>query len=304
MLVLLLILAGASSMGASGSSESCKGRADVTVADITLADDASPGTAKRIFQEHGVLVVRGLNAALAPRISRAADRAFARSVEQLEAGNIEPVQNGDHIIGWVTPDQTLFIPAPEGHVRKLQAMVLALDYFQDAVMLQAATSERTLDVLEEMTDWQSIELFGKGQCFYKEGVTNATSAGGVSVRMMGAAAKADTSVADELTPGGSPKYLHQDSVCRLLAQTLDLPQPALIVCSSHALDRPTSCLRTRARSPRSRTRSTRAARSTTGRSMWCQAHIGWAISRIGTRHRILPSLATSGASTMRCASMG
>ena len=57
------------------------------------------------------------------------------------------MQNEEHLVGWVTPDHTLFIPAPAGHVRDKQAMVLALDYLSDASMMQAASDPRLLDVL-------------------------------------------------------------------------------------------------------------------------------------------------------------
>ena len=135
----------------------------VTLDDLTLHPNAPNGTASSIFQEHGVLIVRGLSAAYAPRINAAAEAAFARSVELMESGRIAPVQNEEHLVGWVTPDHTLFIPAPAGHVRDKQAMVLALDYLSDASMMQAASDPRLLDVLAAATGWDHIELFGKGQ---------------------------------------------------------------------------------------------------------------------------------------------
>lgn len=219
---------------------SCSDRASlpsgVTEADITLPENAAPGAARRIFEKYGVLVVRGLMSSLAPRIRQAADAAFARSLEQLEAGQLETVQNEDTVVGWVTPDQTLFIPAPAGHVRELQAMVLALDYFQDATMLAAALDPRTLDLLEDMTAWRNIELFGKGQCFYKEGVANAQSAGGVSTNMMGQNAAAETSVAAAVAPGGNPKYLHQDSAYFMFGHDGAVASLSYAVNTSGALD--------------------------------------------------------------------
>jgi len=48
-------------------------------------------------------------------------------------------------------------------------MVLAVDYLTSSAMLQAATSKTTLDLVETFLDSPNIELFSKGQCFFKEG---------------------------------------------------------------------------------------------------------------------------------------
>ena len=126
----------------------------VTVEDMTLREGASVAEARRIFDEYGALIVRQLAAAHAPSIRAAADLAFSRSLALLAAGQVEPVENTHdghtHTIGWVSPDQTLFIPAPRGHVREVQAMVLSVDYASDASMLHAATDARTLDIVEAL----------------------------------------------------------------------------------------------------------------------------------------------------------
>ena len=228
-----------------------------TIADLELPPGAPPGTARRIFEEFGVLLVRGLASAHASHINAAAEAAFARSLGLLEAGRFSSVTTehaagSQHHVGWVTPDQTLFIPAPAGHVRDKQAMVLSLDYYSDAAMLAAASDPRTLDIVQEILGSENIEyatcdrtagavrwaacsqrrttrgphsslslflslfhrLFSKGQCFYKEGVPAATSAGGVEV---GSSAAPDAAVAKRERPGGNPKYLHQDSAYFMFA---------------------------------------------------------------------------------------
>jgi hypothetical protein len=58
-----------------------------------------------------------------------------------------------------------------------------------------------------------IELFGKGQCFYKEGISNATDAGGLQQKHLhpSVTMAAVSAVEQAGKPGGNPKYLHQDS---------------------------------------------------------------------------------------------
>jgi len=59
-------------------------------------------------------------------------------------------------------------------------MVLGLDYFNSNAMLHCAMDSLTLDIVEAILG-PNIEIFGKGQCFYKEG-----------------------------NGGGNPKHMHQD----------------------------------------------------------------------------------------------
>jgi phytanoyl-CoA hydroxylase len=213
-------------------------RKNVTLADITLPPAAPPALARQIFQDHGVLVVPGLVAAQAAKIRAAADAAFEQSLALLAEGRETLVSNDGVQVGWVTPDQTLFIPAPKGHARSKQAMVLALDYYQDASMVQAAADEAVLNVLEAITGWSNIELFGKGQCFYKEGIDSATSAGGVDESMMmGEKASRDVSNFEQrVAPGGNPKYLHQDSAYFMFAHEGAVAVLSYAVDTSGALD--------------------------------------------------------------------
>ena len=160
--------------------------------------------AKRIFDTYGCVVVRGLNRQYVDEIRAHADATFEQARELMEAGELSEVVNGDQRVGWVTPDQTLWIPAPKGHARSKQVMVLGLDYLMSAAMFAAATDRATLDLVEALLDSPSgVELFSKGQCFYKEGVAHATDAGGVRTPSTIAPASGK--------PGGNPKFMHQDS---------------------------------------------------------------------------------------------
>ncbi|MBI3923416.1 MAG: phytanoyl-CoA dioxygenase family protein, partial [Armatimonadetes bacterium] len=82
--------------------------------------------------------------------------------------------------GWRTPDGTLFLPAPPGYSRDKQIMVLAISYHNSSAFFRSALDEATLDVVAAILG-PNVELFGAGQCLYKEPV------------------------------GGHPKKLHQDS---------------------------------------------------------------------------------------------
>jgi ectoine hydroxylase-related dioxygenase (phytanoyl-CoA dioxygenase family) len=82
--------------------------------------------------------------------------------------------------GWVTPDGTLFLPAPPNFTRQQQIMVLALRYTTSAAFFRSAFDAKLLDIVEAIIG-PDIELFMDGQCLYKEPV------------------------------GGHPKNLHQDS---------------------------------------------------------------------------------------------
>ena len=82
--------------------------------------------------------------------------------------------------GWVSPNGSLFIPAPEGYQRDKQIMTVGINYLTSAAFLRAAMDDTALDILEAILG-PNIELFGNGQSLVKEPV------------------------------GGHPKHLHQDS---------------------------------------------------------------------------------------------
>jgi ectoine hydroxylase-related dioxygenase (phytanoyl-CoA dioxygenase family) len=107
------------------------------------------------------------------RLRRDIDEAARRAIDLLPQARQVPE-------GWVTPDGTLFLPAPQGHPRDKQIMVLSVGYQTSAAFFQAALAPAAIDVVEAILG-PDIELFGQGQCLYKEPV------------------------------GGHPKNLHQDA---------------------------------------------------------------------------------------------
>jgi phytanoyl-CoA hydroxylase len=147
---------------------------NVTVSDIELfADDLDVQRAAALYHEHGCLIVRGLMKPYIERLSRDIEASAAQAISLLDRAKQVPE-------GWVTPDGTLFLPAPPNYPRDKQIMVLAVNYYTSAAFFEATFDKCALDLLEAILG-PNIELFMNGQCLYKEPV------------------------------GGHPKHLHQDS---------------------------------------------------------------------------------------------
>lgn len=146
----------------------------VTVEQIEVfADDLNVQEAATTYKEHGCLVVRGL---MKPYIKE-----IHRDIEATAAQSLSLLDQAERIVeGWRTPDGTLFLPAPPGYPRDKQIMVLAINYNTSAAFFQSAFDRKTIDLVEAILG-PDIELFGSGQCLYKEPV------------------------------GGHPKNLHQDA---------------------------------------------------------------------------------------------
>ena len=146
----------------------------ITVEDIEMSVDALDAEkAASIFEEHGCLVVRGL---MKPYIA-----ALHKDIEAAAAESLALLDEAQQIVeGWRTPNGTLFLPAPSGYERDKQIMVLAVNYQTSAAFFQSAFDERTIRIVEAILG-PNVEIFGNGQCLYKEPV------------------------------GGHPKHLHQDS---------------------------------------------------------------------------------------------
>ncbi len=146
----------------------------VTVEDIEMSVDAIDAKkAASIFDEHGCLVVRDLMKPYVEEIYQDAESAAAESLSLLdEAQQI--------VEGWRTPNGTLFIPAPSGYDRDKQIMVLAMNYQTSAAFFHSAFDANAISIVEAILG-PNVEIFGNGQCLYKEPV------------------------------GGHPKHLHQDS---------------------------------------------------------------------------------------------
>jgi phytanoyl-CoA hydroxylase len=148
--------------------------ATVSVSDLEVfADRLNPKQAAAIYQEHGCLVVRGL---MKPYLA-----ALQRDIEAAAAHAIGLLDRAERIVeGWRTPDGTLFLPAPPGYPRDKQIMVLAISYMTSAAFFRSAFDPTTVEIASAIVG-PNVELFGYGQCLYKEPV------------------------------GGHPKHLHQDS---------------------------------------------------------------------------------------------
>lgn len=146
----------------------------VTVEEIEVfAERLDVTAAAAAYREHGCLVVRGLMTPYLEALNADIERAAAESIALLDQAKRVPE-------GWVTPNGTLFLPAPANFSRDKQIMVLAVNYLTSAAFLQTAFDPRCLDLVEAILG-PNIELFINGQCLYKEPV------------------------------GGHPKHLHQDA---------------------------------------------------------------------------------------------
>jgi phytanoyl-CoA hydroxylase len=146
----------------------------VTVEQIEVfADDLDVQKAAAIYHDHGCLVVRGL---VKPYLAE-----LQRDIEATATRSIALLDRAERIVeGWRTPDGTLFLPAPPGYHRDKQIMVLSIGYRTSATFFRTAFDKTTIDIVEAILG-PNIELFGDGQCLYKEPV------------------------------GGHPKHLHQDA---------------------------------------------------------------------------------------------
>ncbi len=146
---------------------------DVGVEALELdAADLDPKRAAAIYEQHGALVVRGLMKDYAERIREDIESVAQQAM--LLVDQATPVAEG-----WTTPDGALWLPAPAGFARDKQLMLLPCSYNASAAFLQSALHAPLLNVVESILG-PDIELFGRGQCLYKEPC------------------------------GGHPKLLHQD----------------------------------------------------------------------------------------------
>lgn len=148
---------------------------NVSISDIeVLADSLDVARAADIYEKYGCLVVRGLMKPYLPALSRDIQAAVEQAISLLPQTRHVPG------IGWYTPDNTLWLPAPANFGRDKQIMVLAVRYRTSGAFFASALDTHLLDLVEAMIG-PDVELFMDGQCLYKEPV------------------------------GGHPKNLHQDS---------------------------------------------------------------------------------------------
>ena len=147
---------------------------EVSVDDISVSVEAlNVAEAAAIYLQRGCLVVRGLMKPYIADMAADIEATVRQSIALLDKAERKPE-------GWVSPNGSLFIPAPEGYSRHKQIMTVGISYFTSAAFLRAAVDPTALDILEAVLG-PNIELFGNGQSLVKEPV------------------------------GGHPKHLHQDS---------------------------------------------------------------------------------------------
>lgn len=137
------------------------------------ADGLDVARAAEVYREYGCLVVRGLLAEHAAAVCADAEFFARQAIDLLPQAREVPE-------GWVTPDGTLFLPAPDGFDRDKQIMVLGMNYRTSAAFFRSAWDSGLLELLAAIIG-PDIELFLNGQSLYKEPV------------------------------GGHPKLMHQDS---------------------------------------------------------------------------------------------
>ena len=118
--------------------------------------------AAEAFKTHGAIVVRGLLREYIHALHRDIEATARQSLALLDQATAIPE-------GWRTPNSTLFIPAPENYERDRQIMVLGINYHTSATFFRSAFHAPTLDIVEAILG-PNIELYGNGQCLYKEPV--------------------------------------------------------------------------------------------------------------------------------------
>jgi hypothetical protein len=134
-----------------------------TVADLEVAADRlDVRHAADIYGEHGALVVRGLMKPYAERIRQDIEAAALEAKSLYAQARKVPE-------GWLTPDGTLWIPAPKGFDRDKQIMVLACGYKDSAASFLSAVDSKCVDLAAAILG-PNVELFMDGQCLYKEPV--------------------------------------------------------------------------------------------------------------------------------------
>jgi len=149
----------------------------VTVADIEVdAATLNPEEAAKIYKEHGALVVRGLMRPYVDEMREQLETAARQAIKLYDQGQVTDVPD----IGKRTADGTLWLPAPENFHRDWQIMVLGCHYNTSAALLRSAFEPKTISLMTAIFG-PNVEIYGSGQCLYKEPV------------------------------GGHPKELHQDA---------------------------------------------------------------------------------------------
>ena len=115
--------------------------------------------AAEAFKTHGAIVVRGLLGAYIDALHSDIKAAVRQSLALLHRASAIPE-------GWRTPNNTLFIPAPDHYERDRQIMVLGINYHTSAAFSRSAFHPPTLDIVEAILG-PNIELYGTGNACTK-----------------------------------------------------------------------------------------------------------------------------------------
>ncbi|MFW6061003.1 MAG: phytanoyl-CoA dioxygenase family protein, partial [Phycisphaeraceae bacterium] len=151
-----------------------QGTSNVTVKDLEMdADSLDPLRAAAIYQEHGALVVRGLMREHVEAVRRDIMASVDKAMSLYDRAEKIPE-------GWLTPDGTLWLPAPEGFERDRQVMVSSCRYCNSAALFHSAFEPKLVSLTTAILG-PNVELYLDGQCLVKEPV------------------------------GGHAKHLHQDA---------------------------------------------------------------------------------------------
>ena len=146
----------------------------ISVADLEVSvENIEVSKAAEIFREHGCLVVRGLMKAYVDDMYRDIMTTVEEAIAELDQACKVPA-------GWMTPNNCLFLPAPENYDRDKQIMTVGINYYTSSAFFATMIDTTALDLVEAILG-PKIETFGAGQSLVKEPV------------------------------GGHPKHLHQDS---------------------------------------------------------------------------------------------
>ena len=146
----------------------------ISAADIEVfVGDLDVNKAAEIYHKYGCLVVRGLMKAYVDDMYRDIMTTVEEAISLLDKAH--KVTDG-----WMTPNNCLFLPAPENHIRDKQIMTVGISYYTSSTFLASMMDTTALDIVEAILG-PNIETFGRGQSLVKEAV------------------------------GGHPKLLHQDS---------------------------------------------------------------------------------------------
>ena len=107
---------------------------DVSKLEVS-AENIDIEKAAAIYKEHGCLVVRGLMKNYVDVMHRDIMQTVKIAISQLD----NAVQSD---VGWTTPNNCLFIPAPENYDRDKQIMTIGVDYHTSAGFLASTISSR------------------------------------------------------------------------------------------------------------------------------------------------------------------